>query len=245
MSKGTILGRQQDSNMWVDIPPRTLLSITGTSYLALTKRLTNLLEPIQKDLLSRSPRNMFDLVEVANYINVKSKTIFPLETAQYLWFDGATYIPCRNPSSYLNELVQCRNMKVQFPRNGKCHGQVNDVPIFSSFGHLLADILIGKLEKLEISSEIAQLHIYYRQVDGIFALFSGTARATELLRRLTHVHTSVHHTRGRERESTPLLGAHLSNNEDGSIESEVYGEPTGVGSYITFNSAVTLRCKGT
>ncbi|BHF82949.1 hypothetical protein SprV_0802608900 [Sparganum proliferum] len=131
-----------------------------------------------------------------------------------------------------------------FASRSKADRQIDGVAMGSPLGPLLADVVMGKLERFQLSDQIKKLKHYGRYVDDIFAIATTETDVAALLNAANQAHPSIKFTLEMESAgSLPFLDVLLNRRSDGSIRRSVYRKKTWSGQYTNFASFVPLQQK--
>ncbi|VDQ05194.1 unnamed protein product [Trichobilharzia regenti] len=84
----------------------------------------------------------------------------------------------------LKELLLRCTMNVHFTFNNLYYRQINDIPMGSPMGPILADFYLAKVENGPLKQRIDETDSYFRNVDDAFIILDVKADKNEML----HIH---------------------------------------------------------
>ncbi|BHF66756.1 hypothetical protein SprV_0200977800 [Sparganum proliferum] len=213
------------------LPVRPILDMRNSPYHAIAKWLAEKLKPIQHQLAPRSYRDTFEFIDDIKDLNLNGMMMFSLdvsslftnvpvtETVDYICeFLSNNQHEIGIPTKTLKELLLRCTLNVQFLFDKQLYRQIDGVAMGSPLGPLLADVIMGKLERFQLSNQIANLKHYGRYVDDIFVIATAETDVDAPLNAVNQAHPSIKFTLEVETAGPlPFLDVLLSKRPDGSV----------------------------
>ncbi|VDK76128.1 unnamed protein product [Dibothriocephalus latus] len=176
-------------------------------------------------------------------------------------FSTFTNLPVVETINYLYDVIQDNNYQIVMPMNTRkelltqctpnvqllCNSQfythIDGVAMRSSFGQFLANVLIGKIEKISLSDTINDLTFFGRYVDDI-SFRDLNADTDALVAKFNSINPSLKFSAETEvDDETAFLDVLLKWEDDGSIRRRVFQKKTWTGQYTNLHSYVPLNIK--
>ncbi|MGL4482492.1 MAG: reverse transcriptase domain-containing protein [Lactococcus garvieae] len=240
-----------------EVPLRPIVDMCNSPYHQVARWLTQILEPVRKDISKHSLRDTFELIRTIEDVNIKEKQMLSLdvqslftnvpleETIDYL----CGYIRNKEcqiglPEERLKQLLLICTKNIQFQFNGRIYRQKDGVAMGSPLGPVLADIFMGMLERSQLAETVKKCDLYKRYVDDIFCIIDKKQNPDDLLAQANTAHPCIKFTMETESEdSLAYMDVKITRRQNGSIERKVYRKPTWNAQLTHFRSFVPLKHK--
>ncbi|KAA3677925.1 uncharacterized protein DEA37_0007683 [Paragonimus westermani] len=238
-------------------PLRPILDMCNSPYHSMAQWLTELLEPVRKDIAVHSLKDTFEFVDSIRSLNVENKKIFSLdvcslftnvplvETVDYLCgYIRSEGLNVGLPEDALKQLILTCTQNVQFQIDGKRYRQKDGVAMGSPLGPLLADIFMAMLERTTLRGIIDNSALYKRYMDDIICVVDETMDLNCLFAEANKAHPNLNFTLEAEKDrQISFLDVALNRRTDGSLQRGIHRKGTWNGQYTHFFSYVPLRQK--
>ena len=244
---------------------RPIMSMTGTAYELLSKRLVEKLQLVESHFSQFCIKDSFDFVSVLRGTSNRQGFPTPSSSDVMVSYDVSslfTNVPvletidiiirtvenqlhlCDIPPALLRMLLTLCTTNVQFRFNDVFWRQVDGVAMGSPLGCLFANVFMGQLEKTIENSIKSHCSLYLRYVDDTFALIQNEQQAMNFLQTLNNFHPCLHFTFELERTGfLPFLDVGVHKQADHTFATSVYRKPTFTSVYLNFNSFAPLSYK--
>ena len=240
-----------------NVPLRPILDMSNSPYHSLAKWLTELLEPVRRELAVHSLKDSFQFIELVRNAQLTQNKMFSLdveslftnvplkETVDYICdYINRTGRDIGFPTALLRKLILLCTENVQFLFNNDIYRQKDGVAMGSPIGPLLADIFMSKLENGPLSQTIRQFPCYCRYVDDIFVIGNHELDFRALLNDFNTAHPNIKFSLEQEVDGClNFLDVSLRKRDDGTLSRSVYRKSTWTGQYVHFDSFTPLKLK--
>ena len=240
-----------------NVPLRPILDMSNSPYHSLAKWLTEILEPIRRELAVYSLKDSFQFVELIQHLQLTEHKMFSLdveslftnvplkETVNYLCdYIDRTGKDVGLPTTLLKKLILLCTENVQFMFNKDIYRQKDGVAMGSPIGPLLADIFMSKLENDPLLQTIRQFSCYCRYVDDIFVIGDQGLDFTTLLNKFNTAHPSIKFSLETETNNClNFLDVNITWRDNRTLRRAIFRKPTWTGQYIHFDSFIPLKTK--
>ena len=149
--------------------------MSNSPYHSLAKWLTELLEPVRRELAVHSLKDSFEFIELVRNVELTQHKMLSLdveslftnvplkETVDYICdYIDRTGRDIGFPTTLLKKLILLCTENVQFLFNNDIYRQKDGVAMGSPIGPLLADVFMSKLENDPLSRTIRKFPCYCR-----------------------------------------------------------------------------------
>ncbi|VDK44937.1 unnamed protein product [Dibothriocephalus latus] len=183
------------------------MDMRNSPYHVIAKWLAEKLKPLRLQLAPRRYPDTFEFIDDVKDVNLSGmlmlsldvSSLFPnvpvTETVDYICeYLVTNQLEIGLPTNALKELLLKFTLNVQFLFDSQVYRQTDGIAMGSPLGPLLAEICMGKLEKVQLSEQIHKLKHYGRYVDDIFAIAAAETDEDALLNEVNRAHSSTKFT---------------------------------------------------
>ncbi|KAA3676016.1 uncharacterized protein DEA37_0010896 [Paragonimus westermani] len=231
-------------------PLRPISDMCNSPYHSIAQWLTELLEPVRKDIAVHSLKDSVEFVNSIRSLNVENKKMFSLdvcslftnvplvETVDYLrGFIRSEGLNVGLPEDTLKQLILACTQNVQFQIDGKRYRQKDGFAMGSPLGPLLADIFMAMLERTTLRGIIDNSALYKRYMDDSICVADETEDLNCLFAETNKSHPNINFTLEAEKDGKiSFLDVALNRRADGSFRGVFTERGLGTASILTFSA---------